>query len=257
MPSDLSAKKEDDGDEAVEMRHKIISEKKDPLGTMMLDYLNGDHNAYVEVTSTTLDMWKMSGRVMFRPFKQMNRIERKALSLCKGRILDIGAGSGCHSLYLQKRNQKVDSIDISPGCVSVMKKRKLTSVFHDSVFSLKNRQYHTLLMLMNGLGICGSIDGLHLFFQFIRTILDPKGQLIADSTDLSSLYDAENIALNNETYYGETQFTMTYKAIESVPFEWLYIDFDTLHYYANFHGLSCKKILSDNTGKYLVKMTFI
>ena len=78
------------------MKNKITTPKKDPLGAMMLDYLEGNQNAYVEVESSTLEMWKMSGRVMFRTFKNMNRIERKALSLCQGEILDIGSGSSRH-----------------------------------------------------------------------------------------------------------------------------------------------------------------
>lgn len=236
------------------MKDKITSRKKDPLGTMMLDYLNGRQNACVEVESTTLDMWKMCGNVMFRTFKNMSRIERKALSLCRGEILDIGAGSGCHSLYLQKKGRAVDSLDISPGCIEVMKKRKVPHVIHDSLFSLNDKPYDTLLMLMNGLGICGSIDGLNLFLQFIQSVLADGGQVIADSTDLASLYDLDTVSVSDEVYYGETEFVMTYETIVGDPFQWLYVDFDTLEYYAGFHGFACEKIMTDNTGKYLARI---
>ncbi len=236
------------------MKHKITCRKKDPLGTMMLDYLNGSRQSCVEVESSTLDMWKMSGDVMFRTFKNMNRIEHKALSLCRGNILDIGAGSGCHSLYLQKKGRRVDALDMSPGCIEVMKKRNLPHVIHGNLFSVKNKSYDTLLMLMNGLGICGSLDGLNLFLQFIKPILAEDGQVIADSTDLASLYNPETLSLQDEAYYGETEFIMTYKDIVGDPFEWLYVDFNTLKYYADFHGFACEKILSDKTGRYLARI---
>ncbi len=237
------------------MKDIITSHKNDPLGTMLLDYYHGEKDAFVEVSSTTLDMWKMTGDVMFRSFKAMSYIEKKALGLCKGDILDIGAGSGCHSLYLQKRNLVVTSIDISPGCVEVMKQRKVALVKHGNLFSIQDRKYDTLLMLMNGIGISGSIDGLNLFFQFIKSILKPGGQVIADSTDLTSLYSTQKLqTANTDNYYGETQFIMSYKAIKGDTFEWLYIDFDTLSFYADLNGFSCEKIMEDKTGKYLSRM---
>lgn len=238
------------------MKNKITNRKKDPLGSMMLEYLGGKQDAYVEVESTTLEMWKMSGSVMFRTFKNMNRIERKALSLCQGKILDIGSGSGCHTLYLQKKNKTVDALDISPGCIDVMKKRKINNIIHDSLFSLKNKRYHTLLMLMNGLGICGSLDGLNLFLQFSKTILADNGQILVDSTDLSVLYEPETLSVSDGTFYGETEFIMIYKDIVGDPFEWLYIDFTTLQYYAGLHGFACEKIMADKTGKFLARLSF-
>jgi len=236
------------------MKDIISDPKKDPMGNMMLDYLKGDREVFVSFESNTLDMWQMKGSTMFRTFSQMERLEQKALSLCKGRTLDVGAGSGCHSLCLQTRNQLVDAMDISPGCVEVMKKRKVKKVIHKSLFSLAGKRYDTVLMLMNGLGICGSIDGLNLFFQFIKSILSKNGQIIADSSDLSILYDKASIESVCRGYYGETVFVMTYKDTRSDPFDWLYVDFDTLSFYAKLHGFSCEKIRSDKTGKYLTRI---
>jgi hypothetical protein len=187
----------------------------------------------------------------------MNKIERKALSLCRGEILDIGAGSGCHSLYLQKKSHMVDALDMSCGCVEVMKKRKVAHVIHGNLFSVENKIYDTLLMLMNGLGICGSIDGLNLFFQFIKPILAFNGQILVDSTDIATLYDSKNIQVPDWEYPGETQFVMTYKEIAGDPFEWLYIDFETLQYYAGFQGFACEKIMEDRTGKYLARLSLV
>lgn len=236
------------------MKMIITTPEQDPLGSMMLDYLNGDEDACVTVESATLDMWEMTGQTMFRTFGQMNRIERKALSLCKGHVLDIGAGSGCHSLYLQEKGFRIDSLDQSCGCIEVMRKRGVKNPIHDNLFSLKNRQYDTLLMLMNGIGITGSLDGLNLFFQFAAELLTPQGQIITDSTDLSQLYDVDSLVMEEEHYYGETEFIMVYKQTTSDPFEWLYVDFENLSFYAEIHGFECNKIMDDSTGKYLVQI---
>jgi SAM-dependent methyltransferase len=241
------------------MKNKIIETNKDPLGTMMLDYIDGMHGAYVDVESSTLDMWEMSGEVMFRTFKNMLPIERKALAMCHGEILDIGAGSGCHSLYLQNKGCSVDALDLSIGCVEVMKKRKVEHIIHDNIFSLKDKKYDTLLMLMNGIGICGSIDGLNMFLQFAGSIFSDHGQILADSTDLTTLHDSalakEVLSETDDCYHGETQFIMSYKNIQGDPFDWIYVDFETLEYHAERHGFSCEKILADKTGKYLARLS--
>jgi SAM-dependent methyltransferase len=236
------------------MQTSVISSKKDPLGAMLLDYWNGNKEAVVIIDCPLLEMSQMSGRLMFRSPDQMSSIERKALALCQGRILDVGAGSGCHSLYLQEQNQEVVALDISPGCIEVMEKRKVAQRSYNSLFALENQRYDTLLMLMNGLGICGSLDGLNLFFQCIKPLLRAGGQVLADSTDLSSFYSSNEIISGKEGYYGETEFTMGYKDITGDPFEWLYIDAATLAYYAAFHGWQCDVIIEEGDGKYLARI---
>lgn len=233
----------------------IHDAKNDPLGTMMLDYLNGNHLAYVEVESATLDMWKMKGETMFRNYSEMDELEQRALKLCRGKILDVGAGSGCHSLHLQQNNMEVDALDISPGCIQVMSKREVKNIIHQNLFSLTETKYKTILMLMNGLGICGSLDGCNLFLQFIKTILDKDGQVIADSCDLGSFYeDSQKTDYSEDGYYGETEFIMRYKTITSEPFNWIYIDFKTLETLADFNGLYCEQIATAKDGRYLARI---
>ncbi len=237
------------------MRDIIHEAGKDPLGAMMLDYLGGRQDACVEVDSTTLEMWRMTGKTMFRDYSEMDGLERLALQLCIGKILDVGAGSGCHSLYLQQENKIVDALDISPGCIQVMARRGVKSIIQQNFFSLKKKRYTTILMLMNGLGICGNLDGCNLFLQFIRTILKEGGQVLADSTDLKSLYDDGGAgACPAGGYYGETEFIMNYRGIRSEPFSWLYIDFDTLATLVDYNGLQCEQIATAEGGKYLARI---
>ena len=237
------------------MKQIITSPDKDPLGAMLQDYLDGKKDAFVRVSSPNLDMWKMTGDVMFRNFSHMSNLERKALSICRGRTLDVGAGSGCHSLCLQKRHLDVNALDISPGCIEIMKKRKVNCPIHNNLFRLKERKYDTILMLMNGIGICGSIDGLNLFFQFIPELLQPDGQILVDSTDLADLYSHDKLTTTADRYYGETQFIMSYKSVTGDCFDWLYIDFHTLAHIADYNGFACEKIMSDRSRRFLARLS--
>jgi SAM-dependent methyltransferase len=221
---------------------------------MLLSYFFGNRQAFCEVESTTLEMSAMTGDVMFRGYEDMDGLEQKALAVCSGTVLDVGAGSGCHSLYLQQQGLQVDSLDISPGCIEVMRRRKIQRPIHCNLFSLVKGKYSTVLMLMNGLGICGTIGGLNRLLRHVKTLLAPGGQLIADSTDLSSLFAGIKEHLSSSNYYGETRFVMKYGEIVSEPFPWLYVDFDTLAMFARYNGLECEQIHTAEDGRYLVRI---
>ena len=152
---------------------------------MLSDFCCGDSGAFLNIWSSTLEMSTMQGTTMLRGFERMNDVEKCALAACRGRILDVGAGAGCHSLVLQSRGLDVDAIDISPGCVEVMRRRGVEKSYHRNILDLRNSRYDTVLMLMNGIGISGSLDGLNLFIQHLDTLLAPSGQLLVDSTDLT------------------------------------------------------------------------
>ncbi len=241
-----------------EMHDIIEDRRKDPLGAMMLDYLDGRQDACVEVESSTLEMSCMSGETMFREYAGMDEIERTALQLCHGSVLDAGAGAGSHSLHLQGMNMAVDALDISPGCIKVMARRKVKNVFHQNLFSPTTKKYITVLMLMNGLGICGTLDGCNLFLQHVGALLEEGGQVLADSTDLALLQDGSGgRTFSSDNYYGETQFIMKYRNIISDPFNWLYIDFNTLQSLVTFNGLCCEQIVSGENGRYLARISLL
>lgn len=236
------------------MDNIILQSEEDPLGRMMLDYLYGAKKACVEVDSTTLEMATMCGEMMFRTPPQMDELELLAMDRCKGRVLDVGAGSGCHSLYLQETGKDVDSLDISPGCVEVMRRRKLKQVYHRDLFTHTQRKYDTILMLMNGLGIAGTVNGLGTLLNHLKTLLSEGGEIIADSTDLRPLIQDENQFDQFDGYFGETEFVMHYRGIESKPFPWLYVDFTTLREVADSHGFLCRQLLEMEDSRYLVRM---
>ena len=76
---------------------------------------------------------------LFRSYEDMPEIERKALDMAKGRILDVGAGAGCHSLVLQERGMDVTAIEISPLSVETMKERGVEKVIEQDFFTLEGQ----------------------------------------------------------------------------------------------------------------------
>ena len=187
----------------------------------------------------------------------MPEIERKALDMANGKTLDVGAGSGCHSLVLQGKGIDVTAIDISPLSVETMKDRGVKKVIEQDFFALKG-QYDTVLMLMNGIGIVGTLERLPRFFSQLGEILAPGGQLLCDSSDISYVFEDENgmIDIPNEMgYYGEHSFRMQYKDTIGEPFDWLYIDADTLKEKAAKNGYAVEVVAEGEHYDYLARIT--
>ena len=196
----------------------------------------------------------------------MPEIERKALDLAKGRVLDVGAGAGCHSLVLQEKGMDVTAIDISPLSVETMKKRGVKKVLEQDFFELGSQQhvftlegqYDTILMLMNGIGIVGTLERLPEFFKQLDKILAPGGQVLCDSSDISYVFEDEEgmIDIPNEmNYYGEHSFRMQYKDTIGEPFNWLYIDADTLREKAGRCGYVVEVVAEGEHYDYLARLT--
>ena len=236
----------------------LLTADKDPMGAAILDFLKHGRADKLHVFSSQFDEDEIPVRTLFRTEKQMNPLERTALQLATGRILDIGAGSGCHSLALQAAGKEVEAIDISPLSVEAMCKRGVkqatqANLFNESFYG----SYDTLLMLMNGSGIIGQLENLPAFFRKAKQLLRPGGSILMDSSDLRYLYEDEdgsfviNIA---DEYYGEVDFQMQYKEIMGDPFDWLYIDFQTLSLYATQNGFEAKLIKEGKHYDYLARL---
>ena len=194
---------------------------------------------------------------LFRSYEDMPKIERKALDMAKGRILDVGAASGCHSLVIQERGLDVTAIDISPLSVETMKERGVKKVIEQNFFTLEG-QYDTILMLMNGIGIVGTLERMPELFRQLDKILAPGGQVLCDSSDISYVFEDEEgiIDIPDEIgYYGEQSFRMQYKDTIGEPFNWLYIDADTLRQMAESCEYAVEVIAKGEHYDYLAKIT--
>lgn len=236
----------------------LLTADKDPMGAAILDYLEHGKADKLRVFSSQFDEDEIPVRTLFRTEKQMSPLERTALQLASGRILDVGAGSGCHSLTLQAAGKEVEAIDISPLSVEAMRRRGVRQAVQANLFSDSFcGAYDTLLMLMNGSGIIGRLENLPAFFRKAKQLLRPGGSILMDSSDLRYLYEDEDGSFVIDIagdYYGEVDFRMQYKQVEGDPFDWLYIDFQTLSLYAAQNGFAAELVKEGKHYDYLARL---
>jgi len=194
----------------------------------------------------------------FRTFDQMPTLEKKALELARGKVLDIGCGSGCHSLYLQNEKKlNVVGLDSSASAIRVATDSGLLQTINQSIFDFKGNTFDTILLLMNGPGICGSLDRLQLLLDKLQTLLNPRGQILLDSSDLIYLFDetseGEKIIPANQ-YYGELQYGIRFEN-NTETFPWLYVDYGHLSHSAHQVGLEAQLLLEGENWDYLARLT--
>ena len=226
--------------------------KMDPMGRAIAEYHKTGKAARLRVFSPMFEEDEIPLRTLFRTYQSMPKIEQTALDLAKGRTLDVGAASGCHSIVLQERGIDVTAIDISPLSVETMKERGVKSVREQDFFTLENEQYDTFLMLMNGIGIVGTLERMPQFFRLLDRILAPGGQVLCDSSDISYVFEGD---MPDMDYYGEQSFQMQYRDTVGEPFPWLYIDADTLKQVAEADGYDAEVIAEGVHYDYLARIT--
>ena len=235
-----------------------MNSKKDPMGRAIADYWKTKKADRLRVFSPMFEEDEIPLTTLFRTYENMPEIERKALDMATGRTLDVGAASGCHSLVLQKKGIDITAIDISPLAVETMKNRGVQKVIEQDFFTLEGQQYDTILMLMNGIGIVGTLERLPKFFRQLDKILAPGGQVLCDSSDISYVFEDENgmIDIPDEMdYYGEQSFRMQYKDTIGEPFDWLYIDADTLKEQAAMNDYHVEVVAEGKLYDYLARIT--
>lgn len=231
---------------------------KDLFGKAILDYQTGNAPQDLSTETSISEADDMPVAWLFRSFDEMPEIEKQSLKLSKGKVLDVGCGAGSHSLYLQnERHLPVTAIDISPSAIEACQLRGLNNARVADVMTLKNETFDTILLLMNGTGIFGTLKNTAVFLPQLKSLLNENGQILIDSSDIIYMFDEDSEGakwIPSSGYYGEVVFNISYKGEDETPFNWLYLDFNTLQNAAHANGLQCELVVEGEHYDYLARL---
>ena len=241
------------------MNTQTLSASNDPMGTAIHDFMAYGKAEQLCVHSSMFEDDEMPVKHLFRSVNEMPTLEQKALQLSRGRILDVGAGAGCHTLALQERGFNVKAIDISPLCCKTMKERGVKNTECINLFDTHLQgTFDTILLLMNGTGIAGKLGKLPMLLYRLKELMSDDGQVLIDSSDIKYAYENDNGTIDidlNSHYYGEVDYQMTYKDIKGIPFDWLYVDPTLLIAVCKQCGMECHIVERGSHYDYLAKIT--
>lgn len=230
------------------------------MGKAIWDYYHQENPKDLQTETSISELDELPVAYLFRDFEEMNEIEQKALELSRGKVLDIGAGAGSHSLYLQNdKNLEVTALDISPKSVEICKLRGIKKAVAENMLYFSDETFDTILLLMNGTGIFQSLQVIDIYLKKLYSLLNEGGQILIDSTDILYMFDRDEdggVYIPAEGYYGELDYIVHYKGESEDPIKWLYLDFNTLKNAAENNGFKIKKLLKDEDA-YLARLTKI
>lgn len=178
----------------------------------------------------------------FRNDHSFTALDQAALSYCQGPVLDVGAGSGSHALALQNSGISVTALEISSGACRVMRSRGVINIVNGDIYRFKGK-YRTLLLLMNGVGLAGTLSNLNRFLGVLKELLVHQGQILIDSCDVGYLFEGH--ALPQDRYFGELNYQYHYKNRSGSPFPWLFVDAEKLQEYALRQELRCQIVFQE------------
>ena len=231
---------------------------KDLMGRAIWDYYYQENSEDLQTETSISELDDLPVSYLFRDYQEMNALEKKALDLSFGKVLDVGSGAGSHSLYLQnERKLEVTALDISPKSIEVCKARGVKNAICEDLLQFSEKDFDTILLLMNGTGIFQSLEHIDQYLQKLKSLVAENGQILIDSTDILYMYDQDEeggVLVPATGYYVELDYYLHYKGESELPMKWLYLDFDTLENAAIANGFKIQKIeqLEDS---YLAQLT--
>lgn len=237
----------------------IIAEAMKPFGLAIADYCRGDKQAAVKICRDDGVEDYLAISSFFRGPTDIP-MDKIALDNCRGRILDVGAGVGIHSLYLQNKDYEVVAMDVSPEACEVMRKRGIKDVYCTSFSDFKAAPFDTLLILGRSICMVENLKGLAVFLKKARQLAKPGGQIILNSLDVRQTTDQQNLAYHAANrragrYIGEIRLYMEYKGEKAPVTGLLHVDAVILAEYASKANWSCEILVQQENGNYLAKLT--
>lgn len=231
---------------------------KDLMGKAIWEYYHNENPEDLQTETSISELDELPVEYLFRDFSEMNDVEKKALELSMGKVLDIGAGAGSHSLYLQNdKKLEVTALDISPKSIEVCQLRGIKNAVCENMLDFSGGTFDTVLLLMNGTGIFQSLTKIDIYLQKLSALITENGQILIDSTDILYMFDRDadgGVYIPAGGYYGELDYIVHYKEESEDPIKWLYLDFETLKKAAENNNFTIEKVMQDEDA-YLARLT--
>lgn len=224
----------------------------DVLGISMEDYYQNGSSDEIAITLNGMPDDPMPVDVFFREPADFGELEILAMDQCRGRILDLGAGAGCHSLYLQGLGFDVVALEHSEKACGIMRQRGVRNVVQEDFYDWEPKtRFDTILLMMNGFGMCERSHKAVDFLERLGGLLEPGGQIIGDSTDIS--YMEETWEKKAESYVGDVRFELMWREYTQ-RFDWVYFDEGFLLKAGSSAGLKTNVLSRGASQNFLVQL---
>ncbi len=231
----------------------VMMKQKDIQGRALLDYFLGKEDVQLVLHTSYGPPEQMPTEVFFRDLSDFSKLEILALENCRGTVLDVGAGAGSFALELQEKGIQVTALEISSLSCEIMRQRGVEKVEEGNIWEYSSAKYETLLLMMNGIGLAGTLESLPAFLSRLKECMLPGGQIICDSSDISYLYKGGKKP--TDKYFGEIDYCYEYEGEMGEVFRWLYADVITFARACAAVGLKLEVLQRNRYDQFLCRIT--
>ncbi len=232
-----------------------IDFKKDALGQEVLAFFKGEKSFEIIERIDGYINFSAGASEYFSEFNDWSEIQKQAIKYARGRVLDVGAGAGRVSLYLQNKNFDVLAIDNSPLAIEVCKMRgvkyaKVLPIEHINKF--KPNSFDTIIMLGNNFGLFGNYNKAKNLLKKFYKITSKDALIIVESVDPYRAEEPIHLAyhkLNRQKgrMAGQLRIRVRFRDYATDWFDFLFVSKDEMIDILNDTGWKIKKfIYSDN-----------
>ncbi len=216
-----------------------MKKSMDLFGDALVAYEKGNRIPFYFIVGTYKDQHDLSR--YFRKAVQLNKIEYKLISLCKGNILDVGCGTANYFPKLMKKGT-VKGIDISPKIISIAKNKGFDCV-SGNIFKFKSEiKYDTVTLFENNIGMAGTIFKTKILLKKLFSLMHKDGQI---------LLILRNAKGKN---FAQVKLQPTWNGIIGEKFNWMVYDKEYLKILCSEIGLNLKVLMSEDNN-YLIRIT--
>ncbi|MHA1234748.1 MAG: class I SAM-dependent methyltransferase [Promethearchaeota archaeon] len=158
-----------------------MSQKRDLFGRVLYDYwVKGDKSSTLYFRENKKKKFPVEISRYFRSYEDLSNIEKKAISLSSGRILDVGCATGYHVPALMEQGE-VDAIDISDYAIKVAKENGIENCHVGDIFKYKPyKKYNTITLFENNIGLAGTVSKTRKLIKVLGRLLKEDGQIICE-----------------------------------------------------------------------------
>jgi SAM-dependent methyltransferase len=228
----------------------------EPIAAALLDHYRSGRSRRVRALRADGVSFAIDTAEYFTLEGQLASLDALSLDRCRGRVLDVGAGAGRHSLALQKRGIEVVAIDVSPICSALCTERGVREVRTFSVMSLDSAAplglFDSIFFGMQTIGVAGGVKPLEKLLRRLQNCLHPGGELIVDSSALREPWEGD--AEDNAASRGEIVLSTRYRGWRGEAFPWLYLAEEDLRKIARRAGYEMEVLARVEAGEYLAAL---
>lgn len=158
----------------------------DAYGHQIWAYFQGKESYEVVERDDGFVGLSQGAKAYFAEYQDWPEHQKIAIKFAKGRVLDIGSGSGRLALYLQDQGYDVTCIDNSALAIRVcnergVKKAKVLPI--EKIHQFAPDSFDTILMFGNNFGLFGGFKKAKSLLKKMHKITSSDALIIAESRD--------------------------------------------------------------------------